>query len=183
MALDTLVDGTQLDADLTTVANAIRTKGGTSASLSFPSGFVSAINDITTEPVSVEMKDVNFFDYEGTVLYSYTAAEFANLSELPSNPIHTGLTAQGWNWTLSDAKSFVASYGKLNIGQMYITSDGKTRLYIYIIEPSNKTVPLYFSQTVSHFSVEPSSTTTTSKSLKYCRQRLSNSSSTSCGRL
>ena len=26
MALDTLVDGTQLDADLTTVANAIRTK-------------------------------------------------------------------------------------------------------------------------------------------------------------
>lgn len=47
MALDKLVDGTQLDADLTSVANAIRTKGGTSESLAFPSGFVSAIGDIS----------------------------------------------------------------------------------------------------------------------------------------
>lgn len=31
------------DSDLTAVANAIRTKGGTSAELEFPSGFVSAI--------------------------------------------------------------------------------------------------------------------------------------------
>lgn len=46
MAVDKLVDSTQLDADLTSVANAIRTKGGTSASLAFPSGFVSAIADI-----------------------------------------------------------------------------------------------------------------------------------------
>lgn len=43
MALDKLVDSTQLDADLTSVANAIRTKGGTSASLAFPADFVSAI--------------------------------------------------------------------------------------------------------------------------------------------
>lgn len=43
MALDALVDGAQLDADLTSVANAIRTKGGASASLAFPADFVSAI--------------------------------------------------------------------------------------------------------------------------------------------
>lgn len=48
MAVDKLVDSTQLDADLTSVANAIRTKGGTSASLAFPAGFVSAIGDIPT---------------------------------------------------------------------------------------------------------------------------------------
>lgn len=47
MAVDKLVDSTQLDSDLTSVANAIRTKGGTSASLAFPSGFVSAINAIS----------------------------------------------------------------------------------------------------------------------------------------
>lgn len=35
------------DTDLTAVANAIRTKGGTSASLAFPSDFVSAINAIS----------------------------------------------------------------------------------------------------------------------------------------
>lgn len=46
MALDKLVDSSQLDANLTSVANAIRTKGGTSASLSFPGGFVDAVNAI-----------------------------------------------------------------------------------------------------------------------------------------
>lgn len=35
------------DTDLTAVADAIRTKGGTSAQLSFPAGFVSAIGDIS----------------------------------------------------------------------------------------------------------------------------------------
>lgn len=47
MSADKLVDSTQLDSDLTSVANAIRTKGGTSASLTFPSDFVSAINAIS----------------------------------------------------------------------------------------------------------------------------------------
>ena len=46
MAVDKLVDSTQLDADLTSVANAIRTKGGTSAQMAFPTGFVSAVNAI-----------------------------------------------------------------------------------------------------------------------------------------
>ena len=48
MAVDKLVDSTQLDADLTSVANAIRTKGGTSAQLAFPAEFVQAIGDIET---------------------------------------------------------------------------------------------------------------------------------------
>ena len=36
------------DTDLESVANAIRTKGGTGASLSFPEGFVSAVQNIPT---------------------------------------------------------------------------------------------------------------------------------------
>lgn len=47
MAIDKLVDSSQLDNNLTSVANAIRTKGGTSASLTFPTDFVSAINAIS----------------------------------------------------------------------------------------------------------------------------------------
>ena len=35
---------------------------------------------------------------------------------------------------MSDAKTYVATYGKLDIGQMYITSDGKTRFYITLTE-------------------------------------------------
>lgn len=74
--------------------------------------------------------DVRFFDYDGTLLYTYSAADFANLTELPANPSHQGLTAQGWNWSLADAKAYVAAYGILDIGQMYVTDDGKTRLYM-----------------------------------------------------
>lgn len=46
MAVDKLVDSTQLDEDLTSVANAIRTKGGTSAQMEFPAGFISSIQNI-----------------------------------------------------------------------------------------------------------------------------------------
>ena len=74
--------------------------------------------------------DVIFQDYDGTILYNYSAQEFANLSAMPANPSHEGLTAQGWNWSLADAKAYVASCGKLNIGQMYDLADGKTRIYI-----------------------------------------------------
>ena len=48
MALDKAVDSAQLNADLTAVADAIRTKGGTSAQLAYPDGFVSAIQAIQT---------------------------------------------------------------------------------------------------------------------------------------
>lgn len=82
----------------------------------------------------VPSNDVNFIDYDGTIVASYSAADFANLSALPANPSHSGLTAQGWNWTLSDAKTYVASYGFLDIGQMYITDDGKTRIYVHFEE-------------------------------------------------
>lgn len=48
MAYDKAVDSAQLDANLTAVADAIRTKGGTDAQLAFPSGFVSAVQAIET---------------------------------------------------------------------------------------------------------------------------------------
>lgn len=47
MAYDKIVDSTQLNADLTSIADAIRFKGSTSAALSFPNGFISAISDIS----------------------------------------------------------------------------------------------------------------------------------------
>lgn len=73
--------------------------------------------------------DVNFYDYDGTILYSYTAQEASELTALPANPSHSGLTSQGWNYTLAEMKTEVADHGFCEIGQMYITDDGKTRLY------------------------------------------------------
>lgn len=84
--------------------------------------------------------DVVFYDYDGTVVKSYSAEDFINLSSMPENPTHGGLTSQGWNWTFSDARDYVLENGKLNVGQMYITDDGKTRLYITLT--SGRTSPV-----------------------------------------
>ena len=48
MAVDKLVDSSQLNSDLTSVANAIRAKSGGSSQLAFPAGFVSEIGNIQT---------------------------------------------------------------------------------------------------------------------------------------
>ena len=75
--------------------------------------------------------DVRFFDpYDGSLVATYSAADFANLSALPDNPTHDGLTSQGWNWALADAKEQVAYSGYLDIGQHYATTDGATRVYV-----------------------------------------------------
>lgn len=91
-----------------------------------------------------EPLDVDFIDYDGTLLYTYTAADFLNLSELPANPSHAGLTAQGWNWSLTDAKAYVQEWGCLVIGQSYVTSDGKTKVYVHITKDEvDISAPLY----------------------------------------
>ena len=54
MAADKLVDSFQLDQSLTSVANAIRAKGKTSGTLSFPHGFIDAINNLSSAPVITE---------------------------------------------------------------------------------------------------------------------------------
>ena len=79
-------------------------------------------------------KQINFIDYDGTILYSYTKSEWQNESALPENPSHTGLTAQGWNWTKAqiDAQLTALPDGDVWVGQMYITDDGKTRIYIHL---------------------------------------------------
>ena len=78
----------------------------------------------TTPP---EESDINFWDYEGTLLYSWTLAELATKTELPPLPSHNGLICQGWNWTLQDIKD---AGRELDIGALYITDDGKTRIYV-----------------------------------------------------
>lgn len=59
MALDKLVDGAQLDSDLGDIADAIRAKGGTSAQLAFPQGFVDAVEAIPTGTTPTGTKQIS----------------------------------------------------------------------------------------------------------------------------
>lgn len=81
------------------------------------------------------MDDVILIDFDGKVLYRYTASEFMALTEMPPNPTHEYLTSLGWNWTLEEAHNYVGLYGKLTIGQDYKPTDGKTRLFITLDNP------------------------------------------------
>jgi len=118
------------------ISEAITAKGGT---VSTGDGFEEFPADIATIPgggggSGDASKPVRFMDYDGSIVASYTPEEFAELTEMPANPSHDGLTAQGWNWSITDAKAYVAEYGLIDIGQMYITDDGRTRLYVRMQE-------------------------------------------------
>ena len=138
------------------IANAIVAKGGTVTSgdglEEFPAdigtivdvGPVNDVLDISNDEleaalggggsIPVAKGQVNFYDYDGTIVKSMSSVQFRGLESMPTNPSHEGLTAQGWNWSLSDAKTYVASYGSLDIGQTYTTSDGRTYLHIRLGE-------------------------------------------------
>jgi len=89
---------------------------------------------------SIVEKDVNFFDYDGTLVASYTKSEFLALNEMPANPSHTGLVAQGWNWSLADAKEYVTDYGVLDIGQTYTTESGNSEFDVEVTTKTGLTV-------------------------------------------
>lgn len=133
------------EKSLVNIADSIRKKAKKTGTLTFPSGFVSAIDGIETGGGStpavieeVKEKDVNFYDYDGLRVFSYTAAESAALTALPTPSARSGLTFQGWNWTLDEVKAAAAA----DIGAHYATTDGKTRLYIKVDNQARKDILL-----------------------------------------
>ena len=94
--------------------------------------------------------EVKFIDYDGHVLISYTAAEASTLTAMPSLPSHEGLSAQGWNYTLEQMKSCLSAVETCDIGCMYTTDDGKTRITLTIQDAKYSNIPLVFRQTVAN---------------------------------
>ena len=122
----------------TLITKSITQNGTYNASSDNADGYSQVTVNVSSGQVEPEPeeKDVNFYDYDGTRLYSYTKAEFLALESMPENPTHAGLTPIGWNWDLSDAQAFVTDYKELEIGQNYLTDDLKTRVYIKIPDSS-----------------------------------------------
>lgn len=84
MALDKLVDSTQLNADLTSVADSIRAKGGTSAELQFPGGFVDAVEAIETggQNQLIELMNGNAVDVDDDSLTGTITLSSAKLRSI-----------------------------------------------------------------------------------------------------
>ena len=76
-------------------------------------------------------KDVNFYDYDGTLLYSYTKAEALALTSLPIAPNRTGenLKNEGWNMSVADITERInKGMFYVSVGCLYHTVDGKTHI-------------------------------------------------------
>lgn len=138
---------------LADIADAIRAKKGTTNKIN-PQDFSSEIASISTGGVDkpeISPNELTFYDYDGTILHSYTYDEFMGYGFLyfPSLPTSKGLICQRWN---NAGLSFSAhrEYGHKASGATYITDDGKTRLYIRLLGELRTSVPLYFTQTVAN---------------------------------
>ena len=78
--------------------------------------------------IEPEESDVNFYDYDGTLLYAYKWEDAEKLTELPTLPNrHKGLVFKGWNYTLED---MLEQGNYANIGALYTTENGRTRIKV-----------------------------------------------------
>ena len=112
--------------------DAVTAKGGTTTQAKTVAGLADAIGTIPTggsDPGAPG--DITFYYYDGTIITSWALEELAAKTALPDYPSHNGLICQGWNWSLADLKT---TNRKMNVGAMYITDDGKTRIYIHLEE-------------------------------------------------
>ncbi len=99
-----------------------------------PSTGKNAITQVTVEalPKTPTEKAVNFYDYDGTLLYSYSKEEMLQLEKLPPLPTQEGLICQGWNWEYQEVIDYVTKYGICDVGATYSTDNGETRFKFVI---------------------------------------------------
>lgn len=118
----------------TATADAIRTKGNTSNTITWDEnkGFADAVTSIPTGGTTpVQESDINFYDYDGTLLHAWSLAELQVKTELPELPTQPGLICQGWNWTLAALKGINRA---MDVAAMYKTADGMTHIEIELTD-------------------------------------------------
>lgn len=159
-------------SSLISVADKLREGSGNEDLLLFPQGFVDEVDAVAEcaeaegyaagfaegqasggGTATAEEKDVNFYDYDGTLLYSYTLDEIQALTELPTPPTPPKdfLLFDEWNWTLADIKAY---NNPLQVGAIYKTIDGKTYAVIQIEEDWQKSVTVRYCQWCSSITVD-----------------------------
>lgn len=82
-------------------------------------------------------KDINFWDFDGTLLYSYTLEEMQALTELPPapKPNRDFLAFDKWLWTLDEIK---AADGSVDVGAIYTTMDNAAYIELSLLLPNEE---------------------------------------------
>lgn len=112
---------------LTDVADAIREKKGTSDPIN-PQDFSAEIASIQSGGGGLEEKDVNFYECDGTLLYSYTKEEALALTEMPAIPEYIGPDGQpmahdGWNYSYDEMITQVSGSDVADVGVQRTVED------------------------------------------------------------
>lgn len=113
----------------TNIADAIRQKKGTANSMT-PSQMPEEIATITTGNAQWVEGGVNFVDWDGKLLYSYTLEQAHNLTELPPLPNnYKDYTAYSWTEDLAFVKALTVPW---MVGAEYTTERLSTKIYITV---------------------------------------------------
>ena len=114
---------------------------------------------VNTSSVEVIDNGVNFYDYDGTLLYSFTEEEVLATDEnnnytwqIPPLPDRTGenLTNDGWNWSIENIRNYIANYHwYLSVGCTYHTTDGITYIW-WTVKEGNTLRKLRVTPTVAN---------------------------------
>lgn len=126
-----LEKGGTITGDITTYGDAIRGIGG---------------GVKVVEP----WREVNFVDYDGTVVKSFSAGEFLNLKESDIDaikpPEHNNLRFLTWNLENLDIQGHVNNFRTLLVGALYTTIDECTHAYIRISSDGERNITINFTQ-------------------------------------
>ena len=125
------------DSKLQNIAVAIQGKDG--GSQMTVDQMPTRIASIPTGGGSVEKKDVNFYDWEGTLLFGYSVEEVQAMTSLPALDTspnyqtvdHDLLVFQEWTRNLTNIKTWVRNHSdqSLGVGAIYTTTDGQNHDY------------------------------------------------------
>lgn len=136
------------EQNLYDIANAIRSKNG-ETSLYKPSQMSTKISELESSDSVNPNNPIIIYDYDGTIIHSYSKNDFLNLTEYPVAPTHEDIIFDEYNWSLNDAKTYLSTHNSLNIGAIYKTPNKETIIYLNVLEGINLNLKFYLNGSVT----------------------------------